>query len=68
MLICKAYNGRVVLQWLSELLATAAQEDGADEVDDRIKPTAICVFLVSSYMCLLAGFGWQPREIACYTY
>ena len=54
MLICKAYNGRVVLQWLSERLATAAQEDDADEVDDRIKPIALCVFLVSSCMWVLA--------------
>lgn len=43
MLICKAYNGRVVMQWLAERVATAAQQDTAD---DRVGPVALCMLLI----------------------
>lgn len=62
MLICKAYNGRVVLQWLSERLATAAQEDGADQVDDRIKPTAVCALHLARWILKIEKAGRYLTE------
>ena len=45
-LVCKAYNGRVVLQWLSETISRVAQQEGASDIDDRIQPVALCLSLV----------------------
>lgn len=45
-LLCKAYNGRVVMQWLAETVAGVAQQDLTDAGDDRIRPVALCMFLV----------------------
>ena len=46
MLICKAYNGRVVAQWLAETIATISAPDHPNHTDDRIAPMALCMFLV----------------------
>ena len=44
MLVCKAYNGRVVAQWLTEILAEVSQQEGAP-ADDHIAPVALCMRL-----------------------
>ena len=46
MLVCKAYNGRVVTQWLSESIAAISDQDHPNHTDDRIAPIALCMFLV----------------------
>lgn len=43
LLICKAYNGRVVMQWLAERVAEVAEQN--PDADDRIAPVALCMFL-----------------------
>ena len=50
MLICKAYNGRVVMQWLAETVAELSEQDGAADADDRIAPVALCMILATSHM------------------
>ena len=44
-LVCKAYNGRVVMQWLAETTAEVSQRDDLADVDDRIGPIALCMLL-----------------------
>lgn len=34
------------MQWLAETIADVAQQDLADAGDDRIRPVALCMFLV----------------------
>ena len=48
-LVCKAYNGRVVAQWLSETLAEVSQQEGAP-ADDRIAPVALCMCLAYNFV------------------
>jgi hypothetical protein len=43
-LVCKAYNGRVVTQWLAETVAEVSQRNG-EQYDDRIAPVALCMSL-----------------------
>lgn len=45
LMVCKAYNGRVVMQWLAETTAEVAQQQNAHSVDDRIAPIALCMLL-----------------------
>ena len=57
MLICKAYNGRAVMQWLAETVAEVSQQDGAADADDRIAPVALCMILATLHMaCKLRRF------------
>ena len=42
MLICKAYNGRVVMQWLAETIAGVVEQN-IPGADDRLAPTALCM-------------------------
>ena len=53
MMTCKAYNGRVVLQWLAETISSVSQQDGASDLDDRIGPIALCLFLAMQTLMLL---------------
>lgn len=59
LMICQAYNGRVVMQWLTERVAEVAEQN--PDVDDRIAPVALCMLLGKdrlmmslSYMCMHA--------------
>ena len=45
MLVCKAYNGRVVTQWLAETISTISDQDHPNHNDDRIAPVAMCMRL-----------------------
>ena len=49
-LVCKAYNGRVVMQWLAETIAEVSQRDDVADVDDRIGPIALCMLLA---LCII---------------
>ena len=45
-MVCKAYNGRIVMQWLADTAAETVQQN-LPGVDDRLAPIALCMFLVS---------------------
>ena len=45
-LVAKAYNGRVVMQWLTETIA-ALVERNIPGADDRSGPVALCMLLVT---------------------
>lgn len=45
-LVCKAYNGRVVMQWLAETIAEAAQQESYVAADDRMPLVAVTMLLV----------------------
>ena len=44
-LVCKAYNGRVILQWLAETVTQVAQQNDA-QMDDRTPLVAVCMSLI----------------------
>ena len=48
MLMCKAYNGRVVMQWLAETISHVAQQD-LPGADDMLTPVALCMSLASGF-------------------
>ena len=45
LLLCKAYNGRVVMQWLTEVIAHAAETEPYKSADDTISVVALAMFL-----------------------
>lgn len=45
LLVCKAFNGRVVMQWLAETVLAASQQNIFTARDDRIATVALCMFL-----------------------
>ena len=45
LLLCKAYNGRVVMQWLTEVVAQAAETEPYKSADDTISIVALAMLL-----------------------
>ena len=45
LLLCKAYNGRVTMQWLTEVVAQAAQTEPYKSADDTISVVALAMIL-----------------------
>ena len=46
-LTCKAYNGRVVMEWLTETIAGIAEQEPYKSFDPRIGTVALCMLLRS---------------------
>ena len=63
MLICKAYNGRVVMQWLAEAISDVVAQD-IPVADDRLAPTALCMFLVKKH--ILTCTDWKLTTMGYY--
>ena len=45
LLLCKAYNGRVVMQWLTETVSRAAETEPYKSADDTISIVALAMLL-----------------------
>ena len=46
LLVCKAFNGRVVTQWLTETINAFAEQGPSEHMNGRIAPIALCMLLV----------------------
>ena len=64
LLVCKAYNGRVVAQWLGERVAAASQQQQFVDADETntIAMVAVAMFLVQVYdpVCLVLVIDFDP--------
>ncbi|CAJ1452458.1 unnamed protein product, partial [Effrenium voratum] len=62
MLTAKAYNGRIILQWLSACLSEAAQADHYRAQDDRLPLMACCATQLALFFGISERCGRVLRE------
>ena len=53
LLLCKAYNGRVVMQWLAETIARAAETEPYKSTDDTVSIVALAMLLNEIQQCFV---------------